>query len=123
MYPTGRTPLVVRLRDLGPALSHRARATLALDRIRAAAEAHAILDDQQQATEELHHLLIHGRPVPDLVPTVVVPRTMLPPRVTVYGPTSGPLRSLRRLVGRHTGRTTTQPVSLPTNLPANTVRR
>jgi hypothetical protein len=55
-------PLVVRLRDLGPALSHEARARLAVDRILAAV-------DREQATIDLYAA---HEPIPEFVATAEV---------------------------------------------------
>jgi len=104
-------PLVVRLRDLGPALSHHARAQLAVARIRRAATAQALAqaldEDHRQATDELYRLSADNLPIADFVPTVVVHRDTLiayrPP--ATYRRHSALRRALTaRLGGRHAAR-------------------
>ena len=89
-HPASPAPLVVRLRDLAPHLSHTARARLALDRIvdhidaldRAKAQAHAYA-----SLASLHE------PIAEFTPTVV---TTTGDVFGPAGPPAAPTRTIRR---------------------------
>lgn len=63
-------PLVVRLRDLGPALSHAARAELALLHIYRAVDAEEVTADRARAALDLSAQRLYGPPVPEFTRTV-----------------------------------------------------
>lgn len=73
-HPPNPVPLVVRLRDLAPHLSHHARARLALDRIVDHVDALDRARDQADAMARLIELRTYGTRVDEYTGTVVVPR-------------------------------------------------
>lgn len=72
-------PLVIRLRDLAPHLSHRARARLALDRIVDHVDALDAARDRAAAYALLAQMRSDRRPVEEFTATVVVPQAAVFP--------------------------------------------